>query len=165
MKINLSVSEFLRWRVPMTLAFAMLGGASALASSGVAVRDQFLSRALYFETSGCQVIKVEFNAPMRYVSHYPYERGVELRIELAALSVPSGDERRREALKPPSESEGVLVSIVYEGNAVPKPLLTFTFRRAVTFKVAQGEDFRSLIIAIAKPEGSGVCNPDFPATE
>jgi hypothetical protein len=122
----------------------------------------------HFETSACQILKIEFNFPTRYVSHYPYDRGTELRIELDALSIGSDDaqfERRREALNPPDEIDDVVAAITYEGNTVPRPILTLTFRQSVAFKVAQGDDFRSLIVAIARPQGSGVCEPVFPATE
>jgi hypothetical protein len=141
---------------------------SATTADAATVRDQILSRALYFETSACRVLKVEFNAPTRYVSHYPFDHGTELRVELDALSISSDDarvERRREALDPPKGSDDVVASIVYEGGTIPRPRLAITFRQSVAFKLAQGGDFRSLIVAIAQPQGSGVCDPVFPETE
>jgi hypothetical protein len=137
-------------------------------SEAAPVRDQILSRARYFESSSCGLLQIEFNLPIRYVSHYPYEEGTELRIELDAVAISPDDakfERRREALLPPEESGDLLSTIIYEGNAVPRPLLTLTFRKSVRFKVAQGEDFRSIIVAIPRPNGSGVCDPIFPEGE
>lgn len=155
---------------PQTLAAAALTAfALALQSPHAAtVRDQVLSRADYFETSACQIVRIGFNFPTRYVAHYPFDRGTELRIEVDALS--SGRdgtqfERKRESLEPPREFGDLLAAITYEGNVVPRPILTLAFRKTVSFKVAQGEDFRSLIVAVARPEGSGVCEPVFPATE
>lgn len=156
----------MRTSVAAAVLAACLIAPDALAAS--AVRDQILSRALYFKTSACHVLKIEFNLPTRYVSHYPYDSGNELRIELDTLSSSPGDaafEGRRESLHPPNESDEVLASITYEGNTVPRPVLTLAFRQVVAFKVAQGEDFRSVIVAIARPHGSGVCEPVFPATE
>jgi hypothetical protein len=153
-----------------TLATATLTAlAFALQSTHAAsVRDQVLSRADYFATSACQIVKIGFNFPTRYVAHYPFDHGTELRIEVDTLT--SGRDgtqfdRKREALEPPREFGGLLAAITYEGNVVPRPILTLTFRQSVAFKVAQGGDFRSLIVAVARPQGSGVCEPEFPTTE
>jgi hypothetical protein len=146
----------------------ILLSAFARTAETAAVRDQILSRAAYFESSACQILKVEFNLPIRYVSHYPFESGTELRIELDLLVTNVEDaqfERRREALEPPRESDELLAAIVYEGNTVPRPILTLTFRRQVSFKVAQGDDFRSVVVAVPRPSGSGVCAPVFPDSE
>lgn len=140
----------------------------AFEANAAAVRDQILSRADYFESSACAMLEVEFNLPARYVAHYPFAHGSELRIELDAFAATADDakfERRREALEPPEESRDLISQIVYEGNTVPRPVLTIAFRRDVPFKLAQGPDFRSVVIAIPRPGGSGVCEPAFPDTE
>jgi hypothetical protein len=113
-------------------------------------------------------VKIGFNFPTRYVAHYPFDHGTELRIEVDTLA--SGRdgaqfERKRESLEPPREFADLLAAITYEGNVVPRPILTLAFRQSVAFKVAQGDDFRSLIVAVARPQGSGVCEAVFPATE
>lgn len=129
------------------------------------VRDQILSDAEFFSTSGCQILRVGFNYPTRKVAHFPYERGDEIRIELEALSVDAEgavESRRRESLNPPLESEALVSGIAYEGNAVPRPFLRITLRRVSTFKVSQGGDFRSIVIAFPQPQGSGTCEPVFP---
>jgi hypothetical protein len=159
----------------MGKAFASVMSGAILLAVGLAqlghaasVRDQILSGVSYFESSACRLLQVEFNLPVRYVSHYPFEQGTELRIELDAVTMNSDDtkfERKREALKPPEESRDLLSTIIYEGNAVPRPLLTLTFRKSVRFRVGQGEDFRSVVVAIPHPGGSGVCEPIFPESE
>lgn len=155
---------------PQTLTTAALTAfaLALLPTHAASVRDQVLSRADYFATSACQIVKIVFNFPTRYVAHYPFDHGTELRIEVDALA--SGRDgtqfdRKREALEPPREFGELLAAITYEGNVVPRPILTLAFRQSVTFKVAQGDDFRSLIVAVARPQGSGVCEPVFPATE
>lgn len=155
---------------PWTLATATLTAlALALQSTQAAVvRDQVLSHVDYFETSACQIVKIGFNSPTRYVAHYPFDHGTELRIEVDTLA--SGRdgaqfERKRESLEPPREFGELLAAITYEGNVVPRPILTLAFRQSVSFKVAQGDDFRSLIVAVARPQGSGTCEPVFPTTE
>ena len=132
------------------------------------VRDEILSGAQFFDSSACQILNIDFNFPTRVVAHYPFSKGNELRIELASLTS-SGDGRvdahRREALDPPKESGDVVSGITYEGSAVPRPYLRLTFRRPVDFKVGQGKDFRSVVVAIKQPQGSGVCEPVYPAND
>jgi hypothetical protein len=132
------------------------------------VRDEILSDAQFFDSSACQILNIDFNFPTRVVAHYPFSKGNELRIELAALTG-SGDARanshRREALDPPKDSGDIVSGITYEGSAVPRPYLRLTFRHAVDFKVGQGKDFRSVVVAFRQPQGSGVCEPVYPAND
>ena len=158
--------------IPRVLAIAC--AAAALSHSvtqparAEAVTDQILSRADYFETSACAIVKVELNFPARYVRHFPFDHGRELRVELVPVRVDEDERKflfRRESLRPPEESMTMISSILYEGSAVPRPTLTFAFRRDLSFKVGQGGDFRSLVVSIAKPDSSGACEPVFPETE
>ena len=147
---------------------AALAVASLLPARAEVITDQILSRASYFETSSCSLVKVELNFPARYVRHFPFDRGTELRIELVPVNVDEDERKflyRRESLRPPENSDSFITSIFYEGNAIPRPTLTFAFRRELSFKVGQGGDFRSVVVAFAKPSGSGVCEPAFPETE
>lgn len=150
----------------LTLAACAIGLAMPVQAD--TVRDQILSGAQFFDSSGCQILSIDFNFPTRVVAHYPYDKGDELRIELATLSI-SGDanvdSHRREALNPPKDSEDVLSGITYEGSAVPRPYLRLTFRHSVVFKVGQGKDFRSVVVAIRQPQGSGVCEPVYPSND
>lgn len=142
--------------------------ASAIPSHGDTVRDQILSDVQFFDSSACQILNIDFNFPTRVVAHYPFARGSELRIELDTLSI-SGDAKvdvhRRESLNPPRESDDVLSGITYEGNAVPKAYLRLTFRRNVDFKVGQGKDFRSVVVALKQLQGSGTCEPVYPESD
>lgn len=147
------------------LAWLSFGSAIGVVRADT-VRDQILSDAVFFSTSGCQILKVDFNFPTRQVAHYPFARGQELRIELEALSIGAEgavESHRRESLNPPRESQDLISGIAYEGNAVPRPFLRITLRRIAEFKVSQGSDFRSVVVAFPQPQGSGTCEPVFPA--
>ena len=129
------------------------------------VRDQILSDAEMFNTSGCRILRVGFNYPTRQVAHFPFERGDELRVELEPLSVDAEgavESKRRESLNPPRDSEDLISGIAYEGNAVPRPYLRITLRQVSAFKVSQGADFRSVVVSFPQPQGSGSCDPIFP---
>jgi hypothetical protein len=152
--------------IAAVVAGGIVLGAIAPAARAAPVRDEILSQVSHFGTSACHVLKIEFNVPTRYISHYPLERGTELRIDVRALLIsrdPARFARRREALAPPKQSRTVLAAIEYDGSTLPGPTLNLAFRESVAFRVAQGDDFRSVIVAIARPRGSGVCEPIFPA--
>jgi len=52
------------------------------------------------------------------------------------------------------------MEVAYEGDVADGPYLTLLFRNPVAFKVAEGRDFRSIIIASPGPEASESCKPD-----
>jgi hypothetical protein len=130
------------------------------------VRDQVLAGAHVFEDAGCAVVRVSFNFPIRYQSHFPLAQGDELRIKLRPIVV-SPDDRpglfQRESLRAPRNRRAAIAKIIYEGDNVPGPVLTIFFRHPVAFKVGQGGDFRSLNIAISGQEPLDTCVPVFPS--
>ncbi len=124
-------------------------------------RDKILSGVEVDEDTGCAIIKVEFNFPVRYVKHFPYESGEELRIQLEHIVISPLDEEglsRRESFSPPNDF-AKLIEVVYEGDIIGGPFLTLLFRYPVDYKVQQGSDFRSLIVAVPGPEAGEPCLP------
>jgi hypothetical protein len=65
---------------------------------------------------------------------------------------------RRESFSPPNDF-AKLIEVVYEGDIIGGPFLTLLFRYPVDYKVQQGADFRSLIVAVPGPEAAGPCLP------
>lgn len=111
------------------------------------------------EYDGCAVIQVMFNFPLRYVKHFPYESGDDLRIQFdpIPIAVPPGETSAlftRESVRPPSNDIASLLEVIYEGNVEGGPFLTLYFRHPVVFKVEQGADFRSLNIVVLGSEGA-----------
>ena len=124
-------------------------------------RDKILSGVEVAEDTGCAIIKVEFNFPVRYVRHFPYESGDELRIQVEPIVVSSVDEEgltKRESFRPPNNF-AKLIEVIYEGDIIGGPYLTLLFRSPVDYTVQQGADFRSLIVAVPGPEADESCLP------
>lgn len=129
------------------------------------VRDRVLAGVEVAEVAECAVVAVSFNFPVRYVSHFPFEAGDELRIQLRAIALSPADEDvlfKRESLRAPKNRRAAIAKIVYEGDRAGGPILTIFFRHPVAFQVGQGADFRSLVIAIPGPEPSESCLPVSP---
>lgn len=125
-------------------------------------RDRLLNVVAIDEDTGCAVVTIEFNIPIRYVDHFPLKSGKELRIRLRALAVSPFDRpalSRREAALPPPNEFAALTEVIYEGDIPVGPYLTLRFRRPVTYTVGQGADYRSLRVAIVGPEPAARCLP------
>lgn len=109
------------------------------------------------EESGYTILQVGFTLPMRYVRHFPYPWGEELRIQMAALSTgPADDELifRREVVHDLGADAAPLLEIVYEGRIIGGPYLTVRFQQPMEYHVGQGADVNSLVIVFFKQEAS-----------
>ncbi len=162
-----SVGFELRIMKPFSLVSALIVGLMSLAPGSQAqpVRDRILSGVQLFEDAGCAVVKVTLNLPVRYLSHFPPANGDELRIKLRPIIISSEDLAvlfKRESVRAPASDRAAIAKIIYEGDDISGPVLTFLFRHPVAFKVGQGSDFRSLTVAISGEEPSETCLPIFP---
>jgi len=147
--------------IALILALA-LGGIFFLSQWSEAERLNILDDVRITERDGCAVIRVGFNIPVRYVKHFPYESGDDLRIQLEAISISPGEREalfRNEYHRPPPDDTSGLEEVLYEGNVEGGPFLSLFFRTPVVFKVEQGSDFRSLVVVVTGPEAKEPCPP------
>lgn len=130
------------------------------AASGQPVADRVLQNADVIERDGCSIIRVEFNFPVQYISHFPPDAGDELIIQFRPI-VTNTEQREsllvREAARPPGNNDLGILSIVYDGELSSGPVLTVEFRRPLSFSVGQGSDYRSLLIAVPGPDRTSPC--------
>ncbi len=108
----------------------------------------------------CYRVKVSFNFPVQYIKHFPYERGEDLRVQLSPIL--TGTEERAalftyEKIQLPYDDTGDLIDVAYEGNVEGGPYLTFYFKEPVNFKVGQGKDIRSLLVAFSPIGAVSLC--------
>lgn len=115
------------------------------------------------EAPDCSEVRVSFNFPIRYVKHFPFSKGDDLRIQFEPITTSSAEQEalftRETVLAPPNDIVG-LTEVVYEGDIDGGPFLTLFFRRPVRFAVEQGADFRSVVIAVSGPESTNGCVPE-----
>ncbi|RMF22002.1 MAG: hypothetical protein D6760_08350, partial [Deltaproteobacteria bacterium] len=114
------------------------------------------------EVDGSVAIDVSFSFPIRYVKHFPIDRGDEIRIELDPIAVSKVDQEAifgRESLTSFAyDDRAPIERVIYEGDVEPRPFLTIEFEHPVVFRVEQGEDFRSLRVIIPGPS-AGAAEP------
>ena len=127
-----------------------------MAGRGAAAREFRIFDEVWLEqVQECRFIEVRFNIPMRYIKHFPYERGEDLRIQLEPLAVSPAEKEalfRREYPGSLPAEVGEIADVVYEGDIEGGPFLSLYFHDPLSFKVGQGQDFRSLFISIAGVE-------------
>jgi hypothetical protein len=124
------------------------------------VRDKILSNLELSEEGECVVIHISFHYPVRYIKHFPYESGEEVRTQVLPILISPVDKEAffsRESIRPPKDNPAGLAEVMYEGDMEGGPFLTLLFNQHMAFKVRQGEDYRSLDITVSKPEADASC--------
>lgn len=137
-------------------------GITPFQSSAQPVRDRILSKVQLVEEPECALVRIVLNFPIRYVSHFPYDSGDELRIRIQPIEVTRGEGLAlggRESLRAPKSDRAAITEISYEGDDIAGPTVTILFRHSVSFKVAPGSDSRSIIVAVAGRKPSDFCLP------
>jgi len=105
-------------------------------------------------------IRISLTSRVRYIRHFPYDSGEELRIKITLFDV-SHDNREaffgRETLVPFDDLS--LEEVVYEGDIEGGPYLTLFFSRRVSFEVQQGTDSRSVVVSFSNAATAIVDQP------
>ncbi len=123
--------------------------------------DQVLSNAEAQSGDHCSVVSVNFNFPVRYVSHFPTASGEDLRIRVRAVEREDGTSlARRESTRAPETSVGEIEEIQFDGEGQNEATLTFQFSAPAQFKVGQGQDFRSIRVALSDGVEAQACTPE-----
>lgn len=115
------------------------------------VRDKVLQEVDLVQHDGEIVIEVLFSFPMRYRSHFPADKGDELRIRMFPVRVPSSDldaVPRRESVIPEYAGAAAVDEVIYEGDIEGGPYLTIRFWRPVSYQVIPGSDYRSIRVIV-----------------
>jgi len=107
-------------------------------------------------------IRISLTSRVRYIRHFPYDSGEELRIKITLFDV-SHDNREaffgRETLVPFDDDDLPLEEVVYEGDIEGGPYLTLFFSRRVDFEVQQGADSRSVVVSFRNASAAIVDQP------
>jgi Outer membrane lipoprotein len=132
------------------------------------VLDRALAGAQLANHEGCAILKVNFNVRIRYASHFPLERGNELRIAVNPIdrnqaAVLASLTSRREAITLPGGERAGIKAIDLDTRNLTEPVLRIVFDRALAYQVAPTSDTQSIVVAIAGTNRSETCQPIYPA--
>jgi hypothetical protein len=123
--------------------------------------QEMLGETLIVDKEECATVTVSFNLRVRYIKHFPYNSGEELRIHLEPIALtPSERESitQNESILPPESEIAAIDQIVYEGGVNGDQFLTIFFKHAVTYTVQQGSDFRSIVVTVFLPSATAPCS-------
>jgi tetratricopeptide (TPR) repeat protein len=129
------------------------------------VLDLALSDAQLVTKKGCEILKVNFNIRIRYASHFPIDRGEDLRISINPIDrdqVIALQLLKREAVRPPDSKLVGIKAIDFETRQASGSVLRILFDRPVAYQVAQSADVQSIVVAIAGANPSAACRPEYP---
>jgi tetratricopeptide (TPR) repeat protein len=129
------------------------------------VLDLALSDAQLVAKKGCAILKVNFNIRIRYASHFPLDRGEELRIAINPIDRDQAialQLLKREAVRPPDSKLVGIKAIDFETRQASGSVLRIQFDHPVAYQVAQSADVQSIVVAIAGANPSAACKPEFP---
>jgi hypothetical protein len=151
--------------------FLVLAASTLLASgpaSAQPVVDRALATAQVAVQGACAILKINFNVRIRYASHFPLDRGEELRIMVNPIDRGQATDlalliSRRDAVTVPDGTLAGVKAIDFETQDPSGPALRIHFDRALDYQVAAGPDSRSIVVAIARAKRATPCQPAFPA--
>jgi tetratricopeptide (TPR) repeat protein len=160
--MRLSGRRVCRLWLCVLLAAALAWSEAALAQP---VLDLALSDAQLLSKKGCAILKVNFNIRIRYASHFPLDRGEELRISINPIDRDQAialQLLQREAVRPPDSKLVGIKAIDFETRQASGSVLRIQFDRPVAYQVAQSSDVQSVVVAIAGANPSPACKPEYP---
>jgi len=118
------------------------------------VRAQLLDDIDVQSERGVAEMRLHFTAPVRYIKHFPAERGEILKIYLQVFQMDPSEERTAHEYKhastvSPVPPFRVIYTTARNCFAVPDPLcLDIQFSETVAYRIRQGEDGRSIVITL-----------------
>lgn len=150
------MSSLRRWS-GITAGAAALIATPALAQPAL---DRVLSGAEITENDSCAVLSVDFNFPVRYVSHFPSASGDQVRIRVRAVDRDHEQALlRREGVRVPDSTLANVSAIEFDGGSQEGATLTVVFNGPTQFSVGQGSDFRSIRVAVNDGTDAQNCTP------
>lgn len=158
-------SAMVRKKLSAIALVTLFTGVAGPVARAEPVLDRALSDVALVSRKSCSIISIGFNFRIRYVSHFPANRGRELRIRLQPLDRGVALAQifaKREALRAPIDERAAIRAIEFEVRQAEGPILSIQFKRPRSYKVAQGSDFQSIIIAISGRKPSKNCKAVFP---
>jgi hypothetical protein len=123
------------------------------------VVDEYVYGAQVFAKKNCALLVVKFHVRMRYASHFPLDKGDELRIQLQPIDRPTGLARltRREGVRVDNAKLAGIRAVTLDLDRSFNPVLRIQFDRSVAFTAPQINSFETLAIGISQKGSPSSC--------
>ena len=152
------MNYLLRITLVLFLCAVTLGTTSVHAQP---VIDEFVYGAQVFAQKECAVLVVKFNVRVRYASHFPPDKGQELRISLRLIDGPRGQPRLspREGVRVANAQLAGIRSVVLDLDQSIAPVLRVQFEQPVAYTVIQNQSVDSIAVLISQKGSPASCAP------
>jgi Outer membrane lipoprotein len=150
--------------VSITTAFVLLIS-TLIPARAEPVTNRILAGHQMTTKDGCSFLKINFNIRIRYISHFPTDRGDELRVTIRPIdpALSAIDTlTRRESLRAPDSKASPVKAIDFEDTRADGPMLTIQFLHPIAYSVGPGADFESIVIAMPDAKSKKPCKPEYP---
>jgi TolA-binding protein len=124
------------------------------------VIDELVSGAQVIAQKNCALLVVKFNVRLRYTSHFPLDKGDELRISLQLIDRPAVRLPRlspREGVRVANANLAGIRSVAVDLDQSIGPVLRIQFERPVAFAVSQAKSPDSIAVVIAQKGSPTSC--------
>jgi len=135
-----------------------LGGYLAPSGYAQTISDRFLSRVAAQENGACATVNIDFNVPVRYVSHFPDRSGRELRVGVQPLNFNRGSlstALATESLRPPASKLAGIQRITYDVSDPAGPTLVLQFDHDANWDVKPDRTATRLVVTVSGRDGCG----------
>lgn len=135
-----------------------LGGYLAPSGYAQTISDRFLSRVTAQENGACATVNIDFNVPVRYVSHFPDRSGRELRVGVQPLNFNRGSlstALATESLRPPASKLAGIQRITYDVSDPAGPTLVLQFDHDANWDVKPDRTATRLVVTVSGRDGCG----------
>lgn len=123
------------------------------------VIDEFIFGAQAFAKKECAALLVKFNVRVRYTSHFPLDKGDDLRISLRLIDPPAGLPRLspREGVRVAHAKLAGIRAVTLDLDRSIGPILRIQFERPVAFTVTQSQNAESIAVLISEKGSPKAC--------
>jgi hypothetical protein len=140
----------------LLLAIA-LAGETAFAQP---VIDQFVSNADLVSSGNCSLLRINFHVRVRYLGHFPQDRGDQLKVTLGLVDGPAGVGgrlTRREGIRVEKAAAAGIQSVFLALDEADGPVLHVQFLHPLSYQVAQSGSFEQVAIVVASKGAPAAC--------
>jgi tetratricopeptide (TPR) repeat protein len=140
----------------------------ALAATNVRaqpVTDQFVSNADLTNVGNCSLLRINFHVRVRYVGHFPQDRGEQLRVSLQLVDREALAERRlvpREGVRLENAGPSGIRSVELALDQADGPILIIQFASPLAFQVVQSGSFESIALIVSRKGPVSACKIGVP---
>ena len=118
--------------------------------SAQTIAQNVLDDILISSSNYTGIVKILFRLPVRYISHYPLQKGKEIRIKVNVIksgNITQNNRYFKESLVPQYDESYGLEEVYYDNTSDGEYIVLF-FDKKVSFEIIQDSSYRSISVVV-----------------